>query len=197
LIWARRLGLSSQAIDATLLTAHISNDDLLLGCSGDGVIVLQSQAGALHAYAISYPSGYPLYPSYAHQPDRLQALQHAGRICKVVKHYRSVSIDGRMSLEETVISSKPTEVFSVKSSEYRYAAVVSDGIHSFFTTHKTATSKKVEEIPMQSILNELLCFKTVRGAFVGRRLRGFLKECRSKGRDHRDDLAIGALYLGA
>ena len=195
LIWARRLGLASQAIDATLLTAHLNNDDLILACSGDGVIVLKSWTGALDVYAINYPSGYPLYPSYAHQRERLQALKQEGRTCKEVRHYRGVSSGESIHLEETDISNTLTEVFSVKSSEYRCAAVVSDGIHSFFTTHNTETSKRVEGIPMESLLNELVSFKTVHGLFVGRRLKSFLKECQSKGWQHRDDLAIGALHL--
>jgi len=49
---------------------------------------------------------------------------------------------------------------------------------------------------MEEILKELISFKSVRGAFVGRRLKSFLKDCRAKGRQHGDDLSIGALHLG-
>ncbi|MFN2514557.1 MAG: protein phosphatase 2C domain-containing protein, partial [Pyrinomonadaceae bacterium] len=44
LTWAGLAGLSPQVVDATLLTAHVRGDELILGCSGDAVIVLQSWA---------------------------------------------------------------------------------------------------------------------------------------------------------
>jgi hypothetical protein len=196
LIWAGLAGLHPQAVDATLLTAHLSDDELILGCSGDGVIVLQSWAGAVDVYAISYPSGYPLYPGYLHQPERLLAMSNDGRVSKEVKRFRGASVAEPLRLEETTLSVSPTEVFSVKASDYKHAVLLSDGIHSFFTTEQTETSKKVEAIPMEQILKELISFKSLRGAFVGRRLKSFLKECHVRGLQHGDDLAIGALHLG-
>ena len=196
LIWAELAGLPPQAVDATLLSAHLNGDELILGCSGDGVIVLQSWAGALDVYAISYPSGYPLYPGYSHQPERLLALTDDGRVSKEVRRFRCPSMAEPLRLEETTTSVSLTEVFTVKASDYKHAVVLSDGIHSFFTTQQTETSKRVDDIPMEQILKELISFKNVRGAFAGRRLKSFLKGCQAMGWQHRDDLAIGALHLG-
>jgi Protein phosphatase 2C len=197
LIWAELASLPPQAVDATLLTAHLRGDELIFGCSGDGAIVLQSWTGAVDVYAISYPSGYPLYPGYSHQPERLQTLTGGdGRVGKEVRRYRSASLAEPLQLEETTTSVSLTEVFTVKASDYKHAVVLSDGIQSFFTTRQTETSKSVEDIPMEEILNGLLSFKSVHGAFVGRRLKSFLKGCQARGWRHRDDLAIGALHLG-
>jgi hypothetical protein len=196
LIWAELAGLRLQAVDATLITAHLSDDEFIIGCSGDGVIVLQSWAGAVDAYAISYPSGYPLYPGYAHQPERMLALTDDGSVSKEIRHFHCDSNAETLRLEETTTSVSPTEVFTVKSSDYKHAVVLSDGIHSFITTRQTETSKRVEAIPMEEILNDLIAFKSVHGAFVGRRLKNYLKVCQAKGWQHRDDLAIGALHLG-
>ena len=194
LCWATLTGLTPQAVDATLLTAHLSDGELILGCSGDGVIALQSWTGALDVYAISYPAGYPFYPGYAHQPERLLALKDG--VSKTIDHFRCDSSADTLRLEESSTSVSPTEVFHVKAADYKHVVLISDGIHSFFTTKQTETSKRVEDISMQRIIKELISFKSVRGAFVGRRLKIFLKECQSKGWQHRDDLAIGALHLG-
>ncbi len=196
LVWAELAGLPPQAVDATLLTAHLSGDELILGCSGDGVIVLQSRAGVIDVYAISYPSGYPLYPGYSHQPERLAVVEDNGRSVKEVKHFRGASVEESLRLKDTSTGGSLTEVFTVRALDYRHAAVFSDGIHSFFTATQTETSKRVEAIPMDEILRELIAFKSVRGAFVGRRMKRFARDCRTKRWQHMDDLAVGALHLG-
>lgn len=195
--WAEMAGLRPQALDATLLTAHLSGDELIAGCSGDGVIVFQSCTGAIDAYSISYASGYPLYPAYAHQPERQLALEDKTRCCdKEVKHFRCVSATEPLRLEESWASSSLTEVFTVSVADYKYAAVFSDGLHSFFSTRQTQTTKRVEAISMEEALCELIAFKNVRGAFVRRRLKRFVKDCQTKGWQHLDDLSVGVLHAG-
>jgi hypothetical protein len=196
LTWAEVTGIRPQALDATLLTAHLMGDELILGCSGDGVVVMQSWSGVIDVYAISYLAGYPLYPSYLHQPERLLTLTEGGRAGKEVRHYRCNAVEETLRLEDTTTSASLIEVFNVKASDYKYAALLSDGIHSFFTRNQTETSKSAEVIPMEEILKELISFKSVHGAFVVRRLTKFSMECQTKGWQHRDDLALGALYLG-
>jgi len=194
--WAELMNLRPQAVDATLLTAHLDGDELRLACTGDGVICLQSAAGAIDVYSISYPSGYPLYPSYPHQPERLLAWRAGELSGKEVKHFRSASIESPLRLKDTRNGDSPTEVFTVSASAYRYAALFTDGIHSFYSAEQTETSKSAQPIPAENILCGFISFKSVRGAFVGRRMKKFLQDCRAKGWRHMDDLAIGALYLG-
>ncbi|HEX6624609.1 MAG TPA: protein phosphatase 2C domain-containing protein [Pyrinomonadaceae bacterium] len=194
--WAELLGLRSQAVDATLLTAHLDGEELAIGCSGDGVVCLQTREGALDVYSIAYPSGYPLYPSYTHQPERLLALGDAGRACKEVRHYRSASVEDRLQPRGATAGGPPTEVFTVKAADYECAALFSDGIHSFFRAGQTEAGGGVEPVPLDLVLRDLVSFKTTRGAFVGRRMKRFLKDCRRKGWQHADDLAVGALHTG-
>lgn len=197
LTWAELLGLRPQAVDATLLTAHLDGGELAVGCSGDGVVCLRTRAGALDVYSISYPSGYPLYPSYTHQPERLLALGDARRAGKEVTHYRSASVEDRLQpMGGATGGGPPTEVFTVKAADYECAALFSDGIHSFFRAGQTEAGGRVEPVPLDSILRDLISFKTTRGAFVGRRMKRFLKDCRQKGWQHADDLSVGALHAG-
>jgi hypothetical protein len=196
LTWAKLLGLRPQAVDATLLTAHLDGEDLVMGCSGDGVICLQTWAGAIDVYSISYASNYPLYPAYAHQPERLLALKDAGRSGKEVTHFRSASIEACLQPVGTSGGDSHTEVFTVKAADYKYAALFSDGIHSFFDAGRTGDGSRAETVPMDEVIRNLISFKSTRGAFVGRRMKRFMKDCQNKGWQHGDDLAMGALQLG-
>lgn len=190
LSWAGLLGLRPQAVDATLLTAHLRGGELVVGCSGDGVICLQTTEGALDVYVVSYPCGYPVYPAYAHQPERLRALADAGLGSKEVTHLRADSAKGALRPAGVSEGGALTEVFAVGAAGYRVATLLSDGAHSFFRT------EQAESIPAESVLPELVSFKNTRGAFVGRRMRGFLKDCQQKGWRHADDLSLAALHLG-
>jgi len=194
--WAELLGLPTQSVDATLLTANLNRDDLIIGCSGDGVVVLETREGRVDVHAISSPSGYPFYPCYAHQPERLDELIARGRAYKELKHFRRVSAGEPLTLVNESTSDSLTEVFRFKVSDHKYAALVSDGIYSFFSAKPSIDGKRVEAIPMVEALNELWSFKNSHGAFVSRRVNKFKKDCRAKEWRHADDLAFGALYLG-
>src|SRR5262245_8825222 len=131
--WAELLGLSLQAVDATLLTAFVKNEDLIISCSGDGVVVVESTEGWLDVYVISYPAGYPFYPSYLHQPDRLRAVTTNGRAYKEVNHFFLRSQGQSLQLESTALDDSPTYVLRLKTVDIRYVALISNGVHSFFT----------------------------------------------------------------
>src|SRR5262245_726991 len=194
--WAELLGLPPQSVDATLLTAHLNRDDLIIGCSGDGVVVLETREGRVDVYAISFPSGYPFYPCYAHQPERLDELIARGRAYKELNHFRRVSAGEPLTLIRESTSDLLTEVFRLKVSDYKYPDLVSDGLQSFYSTKPSIDGKRVEAIPMVEVLNELWSFKNSHGEFVSRRVNKFKKDCRAREWHHADDLAFGALYLG-
>ena len=180
LSWANMMGLPPESVDATLLSIHVTRDDLLIACSGDGVIVLESKAGVVDVYAISSPSGYPFYPSYVHQPDRLAELVHNDRHRKAIHDLRSTNVTTSDSL---------TITFKLNVADYKYAAVASDGMTSFY-------SKDVGPLSVPDVLKEFWPFKNSRGAFVERRMKRFRKDTQPKGWQHADDLAIGVIHLG-
>lgn len=189
LSWAELLGLSPQAVDATLLTAHLDGEELVVGCSGDGVVCLQTAEGALDVYSVSYPGGYPLYPAYAHQPARLRALADAGLARREVTRLRAATGE-RLRPAHATPGVELTEVFVVSAAGYRFVSLFSDGVHSFLD------SGRAEAVPLEAVLPQLVSFKNTRGAFVGRRMKGFLKDCVQKGWRHGDDLSLAALHLG-
>src|SRR5215203_4504743 len=123
LSWAAQLGLRPQAVDATLLTAHVDGEELVVGCSGDGVVCLQTTAGALDVYAVSYPCGYPVYPAYAHQPARLRALAESGLARREVTRLRAASTEERLRPAHVSDGGGLTEVFAVNAADYKFAAL--------------------------------------------------------------------------
>lgn len=194
--WASSIGIAAQSVDATLLTVHVSGQDLIVACSGDGVIVLESLEEVVDVYLVSSPSGYPFYPCYAHQPERLSELICNGRTTKEIKHFRRAPRDKHFKLLEVTTGDSPTEVFNFHAPAYKYAAVASDGIDSFFQTQQSAVGKRVENVSLLDVLTELWSFKNSHGAFVERRLKRFTKDTQAVGWQHADDLSIGVIHLG-
>ncbi len=197
LSWATQIGLSAESADATLMTTHVRGDDLIVACSGDGVIVLESHTGVLDVFEISSPSGYPFYPSYIHQPERLAELVDNDRRRKHVRHFCRAAASELFKLIEEATSDALTEVLSLKVSDYKYAAVASDGIHSFFHTQQSTSGKRVEAVSLTETLDLFWSFKNSQGAFVERRMKRFRKDAQAKGWQHGDDLSIGVIHLGA
>jgi Protein phosphatase 2C len=194
--WAELIGLPPQAIDATLLTAYLDGDDLIVACSGDGVMVLQSRTGTLDVFVVSYPAGFPLYPGYLHQPERLRTLEAAGGVKKEVKHLRRAALREPLLLKSITHGSAVTEVIRVAVHDCLFAALLSDGVHSFSVCEQTGTGKRVEPVPLAAVLKDLVSFKSVGGSFVQRRLQRFRKDCLQRGWRHADDLALGTLFIG-
>lgn len=184
---ASLLGLEPQSVDATLLTAHFEQGELVVACSGDGAIILLNRMSGIEAYSISYPSGFPFYPSYTHQPDRLASSQFQ----KEVRCFRGLRSEALRPDKESTSNTR-TEILRFNASDYEFVVLVSDGIHSFTST----TSKASRSMEFPTIAKELVAFKNVRGEFATRRLNRFLKDAGKNGWQHADDLSIGAIYLG-
>ncbi len=192
---ARALGLSPNCVDATLLSLHASSSTVFAACSGDGVIVFQSVTGLIDAYVISFPRGFPLYPSYIHQPDRLAALSSDQRI-KEVSHYQNTGADGSLVLQSVHESNSITEIYQCPTENNRLAAIFTDGILSFSGLVQTQTSKSVISIPIEEVLLDFLSFKSFNGAFLRRRFKRVREQYQRKGWINQDDLGCGIFYFG-
>jgi hypothetical protein len=190
------INLKQESLDATLMTISAGNGRFIVGCSGDGVVALKSRDGDLDVYSISFTAGYPRYPSYASQPDRLGGFERLENNIKEVTHYQMLS--GPQGLVELrrYASSDSTELFTGYNDEYQFVAVFSDGIHSFVEVANTRTNKSVARVGLERLLPELLSFKGFAGAFVRRRLNRFLEMCQAKNWRHQDDLSVGVVYMG-
>ena len=195
--WARTIGLPDQAIDATLLTAEVKNQELAIGVSGDGVVMLQSRQGNIDVYSISFPNGFPLYPSYTHQPERLETWKSTSPSRKQVRQFRTSAPTGKLKLLSTTTSDQLTHTIRVAAEEYKFVALLSDGIHSFYKTHADVTSRRNISVAMEDVIADIVGFKSGHGGFVARRAKQFAKQAQITNLQHADDLAVGAIYLGS
>jgi len=190
--WAHCLGLTSQSVDATLLAAYSDGDDLIISATGDGVIVLEPKEGPTEVYSIAFPSGFPLYPAYIHQSERLGAWRANKQAYKEVRRFKG-------SLSEPVESRQSTcasETFRFKANDFKRVTLISDGVHSFYKTQQSHTSKQLSPVPLDQILEDLISFKGGTGSFVARRLQKLKRTLFAKNTHHLDDLSVATLYLG-
>jgi hypothetical protein len=194
--WAKSLKLSPQSLDATLLTACINNDEVVVSCSGDGLIVVESIDGTLDAYSFSYPSGYPFYLDYLGQPERLDLFSFSEFFDKEITHFHAPSKDEPLQFKSKRLRGQMTEVVRIKTAACRVVSISSDGLHSFLQINHNGGTRSVEPVQVAEIIRELLSFRSLNGTFVTRRVKKFMKECGPKGWQHSDDLSLAAIHLG-
>jgi hypothetical protein len=126
----------------------------------------------------------------------LRAMVDKNRAHKEVKHFRRSANGEPFAILNISASDAVTEVFAVAIEEYNLVALFSDGIHSFCKAQQTETSRRTQLITMEEVIPELLSIKSTNGSFVRRRTQRFMKDCRVKGWQNSDDLAVGIMYLG-
>ena len=192
---AALLGLPETCLDATLLTIHAENGAFMIRCTGDGVIAFGRQDGSIDMFVIAYAASYPLYPSYSLDDTRLAQWTAQANNIKTVQHWTLTAADEVVE-GGTRESDSAAEQFSGTADDTRFAAVLSDGVHSFTQTVQTETSRTTVAVPAAAVLAELLAFKNSRGQFVQRRGVAFRKECEKRGWRHSDDVSLGVVWLG-
>jgi hypothetical protein len=115
---------------------------------------------------------------------------------KEIRHFRRLANHEQFTLQQISACSSVTEMFTVAIAQYKLVAIFSDGINSFSMAQRTQTSRRVQQIPMEEVIAELLSLRSTNGAFVRRRTNRFMKDCSVRGWQNSDDLAIGVMYLG-
>lgn len=182
---ATTVGLDWRALDTTLLAARIEGGRAHVTVAGDGVVAAVKRCGSLETWTIRHPTGAPAYLSYHLDAPRLEAYL-------ATHDRREVERLAPGSRGDVAVSSLRDGPYvwqmSLPVQAYRLVALFSDGVSSFH-----APSGSVSTL---AVLERLLDFKVMRGAFAQRRLRKFLrKECPERGWRHEDDLAVAALVL--
>ena len=206
------LNLPHECLDATLLCAAKYNDAVEAICYGDGVIAIKMRNRDTLIINIEYTDNYPFYINYLYDDtgryknwednhNKIQVvfslIKENGEIeilnenCDLNTRLRYneneiglIKVQDRRTIVETI----DTDVVSI--------VVMSDGVHSFYHTIISGTSKHNEKVPYHDVLKELLSFKNYTGRFVQRRMNKFIKTCKKNNWDHSDDISIATIYLG-
>ncbi len=206
----KMLNIPNECLDATLLIAVSYNESVMAMCYGDGLIVIKIKNGNMIVIDCSYSDSYPFYINYLYdrtgrysnwiqnhnKRDVCQTiLSHDGKwISTVPVKSNTERIEKDLGLIR--LSENKTFVEISNKDEVEYLAIMSDGIHSFYETIITDTSKYNQSVPYIDVLKELLSFKNFNKAFVQRRLNKFRKDCIKKDWGNSDDLSLAVIYIG-
>ena len=191
--YTRRLDLSDACLDATLLTIKMADGAFVAGCYGDGVVALGRRDGRIEVYTISFAASYPQYPSYLLDGARRQRWEAQPGNAKCVEKWVLGGVGEREA--EARPSQGAVELFTGSTADYRFVAVLSDGVQSFGQIERTDTTRTTLPLAAADVLVQLLAFKGGRGQFVQRRVQAFQKACQGHGWHHADDMSLGVVWL--
>lgn len=182
---ARQLGVADTSLDSTLIAVYPVLSFLGIVFYGDGLVILEDISGNIETFSIHYKPNAPYYLSYKMNPRR-RLEYHSMKVTKTIVH----NIHGVETTEEMAYDIPFTLSINTETSNYKKIMVCTDGIESFL---------KGNEIPDKETLNrifkECLNFKTISGEFLKRRMSRVLKDLKSEGWDHYDDLTAGTILL--
>lgn len=178
-----------RCLDATLLVASTYNDGAEVGvhAGGDGVIVVEFSDGSRVIYKIEYSGNAPFYPSYTMQQTRFdQYIKSFGGVASI-----SVWSDEADDWCHNSTISAPA-YFNLKypTRLVRRITLMTDGASSF----SSRDGSPVRDI---YVIEELIRYPNVAGAFVQRRLAKALKTFAHRGWVQNDDLTVGCLNFEA
>jgi len=172
------------ALDATILCGAEINDNVVVNCMGDGVVVAQYIDGKYDIYDIDYSANAPYYITYMFNDAR----QFEYNKLNQQKNYTIKSYDEKgVFIKESIMVSKNTiEIIYFHKNLYKSISVFSDGVKTLFSN--TLPSK-----PLESIIKELITFPQTNGDFVKRRCNAFIKK------NHQyafsDDFSMASCYM--
>jgi len=174
------LSLPPACMDATLLFTTFLNDGIALAhVVGDGVVASLKKSGAIYMMSFECPAGAPEYVNYLTDAKRHEKfLREFGskRILRtsILQPDGAVEVIEELAFEAMLYS----RCFTIPDS--KVLALFSDGIRTF---HGLKT---------EQVVRELMAFKNLKGSFVQRRMKRFLKTCET---EHDDDVAMAAICL--
>ena len=169
--------LSPQCLDATMMYLEVIGDKIIVVTAGDGVIFGVTKNGQLDFWNIEYPSGAPFYPSYLLDEDRYDRYLEEFGDTYVLKKNREDLLCENSEHDGMV------HLSTFRKENYKFIGVASDGIHTC-------------NMSTEEALKQLTAFKGVKGDFVKRRMRRFLKNCRKNNTYPTDDISMAVVHLG-
>jgi hypothetical protein len=181
--------IEENCLDATLLRLIHICGSIRATVIGDGLVVGRRRAGGWRAYRFEFPSGAPMYLSYALSQDRAaQYVAQFGDALDVNIH------EERTLLDTQQLHPRVGDVqycIDFPESEFDLVLAITDGIFSFQNVARGGAVDWTQVVPY--LLNVP---QGAQSGFMQRRMRRFKTEMRSNGWKHDDDLGVAAILLG-
>ncbi len=205
----KMLNIPIECLDATLLLATEYDDKTIqAACLGDGVIVIKTKKEDF-IINCAYTDSYPFYMNYLYdKTGRYQnwIQNHNKREITISTIKINGEIETTVKKPDSLIRIKDIGILRIienkiiieiiETNLIEYIAIMSDGVHSFYETISTETSKCNKSISYLEVLKELLSFKNYNQAFVQRRINKFRKDCIKKNWSNADDVSLAVIYNG-
>ncbi len=206
------LNMPTECLDATLLAAeHYKERDCVSAmCSGDGVIAIGTNEGETIIIDCAYVDNYPFYMNYFYDRSGRAKTWFENHNKRVITQ-TAIGVDGNtISSEELsgtcrlfgnlglVTMTDTNLIIDMSEAEklIKYVSIMSDGIHSFYETITTETSKHNQSLSYIDVLKDLLTFKNFNKSFVQRRINKFRKNCAKNNWANSDDFSLATIYIG-
>lgn len=183
--------IDSRTLDATLVVAFGSKDNVWAAIYGDGMIIVKYKNGDIKAHSVVYPSGAPYYLSYVLDVPRTTGYRKQfGEKVFFERHIIPASGEPSLERDETLFQTKFHMYFKPSEEDIESISVVSDGITSFLDPENNP-------LLTEDMIREFCGFKTNKGKFVERRLsNGLLRKCEKEGIHHYDDISCASIHFG-
>lgn len=197
--------LPTESLDATLLgllEIDYPERGVLAFALGDGAIVgVQDSEGSGDVTAINFGSGYPAYPNYVTDVERLRNYTKAvgdgvGDVDQYSLGFPETKIRSSHSFFQSGTLNYHPFIRFYPRSKYRHVTVFSDGVFSFHAHVKEGTYKAPVGVSGADPLRELVAYKSTFGDYVQRRAQKYLGTIRkNESIYHHDDLAMASVIL--
>lgn len=192
---AMALDLEPRCLDATLLAAYqteAADGRVGVGVSlrGDGVVLARQRDGTAVVFSVDHEHNAPRYMSYDLDPERRDGY---------MKKYGDRSSLASHKIGEEGGSHKffgnPTDWFFA-AEEFDLVMLLSDGVHTFQRLVKTNTTRMLEPVPTDLVIEHLLKIRSATGKFLQRRCHKFLTTyCETNEWQHADDFSAAAIWM--
>jgi hypothetical protein len=205
------LGLCPECLDATLgiIVVKRSNNGKLYAIAsllGDGAVICKYASGCTNIFVTEFSSGFPAYPNYLLDQNRLKGWDKANIGKKRIVRRYTIIPDKPIKSEVTEWDPIPDQAlptFEVaeldledRKDRLECIAIMSDGLGTFFKLDDTDTSRISVPISEIDVAQEIMAFKSYNSDFVQRRMQRFMRDNSKRGWEHADDFSIAAIYTG-
>lgn len=184
-------GLDYTCLDATLLFAYKQDNEIVVVCSGDGVVSAKRKDGTFVVKSISFKDNAPIYANYVFDHLRKKSLLSTYDCTKTITIYDSKKNETKDK------NYNDFDFFHFPLDEFESVSIYSDGVESFQKPKNTATTKDVEMVHVVDMVKDLTAYKNHTGLFVQRRTNRYLYEAfRDWEIVHGDDFSMATIYTG-
>ena len=185
------LGMHRDSLFATLLALRLQQSKLFFHALGDGVLALVKANGDADIISIDFPSNAPKYLAYRltkNDTIRFSSIDEGRKISQYKIRDNKCNAEPTIYERGSEYKDLYTGVFDRR--DYKWAAIVSDGIFSFVRKEQRS------EVPLTEVFADLFRkINNFKGSFIQRRLSRFMSEYAKEDKINYDDISMAGIIL--